>query len=617
MCVSVLCRLCCVVCVSSVCRLSVCMCLRVFVCLSVCLSVCAVSSVCRLCVVCACSGSPLVLSALPRWRRAALMQSDRGHWSVWLSRVRSLPPTEGKGEDGLAQQAREHAVEAQRDRFEGTPRSETANPLSAIAKATGSRAADAAAPLYFPGARSAALRDHAGVKFLVFRVDSPENLSDPIPIIFKLSLDLSRPTLRTSNPAHTSQKLSRKYYALKDVDVDLWDHDGKFGISLVERKTKCFCLHSGIERDYVFADEHDRDRFCCLIYAVDDGVLPPGAVDGVAKEASVAADVRPIQLFVSTWNQGDTEPASNIGQDWIPTSGAVDMFVIGTQESPIANALGVSAGTAASTKWFKILEDTVGDDYVTVATRSMYQNHLWVSTKREHAAKITNVETYQAEQGLGKIWGNKGGTAVALRFNGHRLAFVNTHLAAHAEKWERRNTDIGNIVQEVHFGIYNQVEFHTQYTTFWLGDMNYRVEMDRVEAAAVCDAGQCEELFAHEQLKREMAKGLLDGFVEGELTFRPTYKLDPLVCHLLRCAAPPMMRTLLVVQPRYFLTLSTLLLALPSPRLCHLFEACSCGLGSRLMRKWCPSRENFLTTRTGAPHGQVCAFRMHLRCFKF
>ena len=127
----------------------------------------------------------------------------------------------------------------------------------------------------------------------------------------------------------------------------------------------------------------------------------------------------------------------------------------GTQESPLA--------LGASTKWFKTLEETVGDGYVTVATRSMYQNHLWVSTKRAHASKITGVETYQAEQGIGNVWGNKGGTAVALRFNGHRLAFVNTHLAAHAEKVEKRNADIGNIVQEVRFGIYSQVEFHTQY----------------------------------------------------------------------------------------------------------------------------------------------------------
>ena len=43
-------------------------------------------------------------------------------------------------------------------------------------------------PLYFPGAKSAALRSHAGVKFLVYRVDSPEDVSDPISIMFKLDL---------------------------------------------------------------------------------------------------------------------------------------------------------------------------------------------------------------------------------------------------------------------------------------------------------------------------------------------------------------------------------------------------------------------------------------------
>ena len=63
----------------------------------------------------------------------------------------------------------------------------------------------------------------------------------------------------------------------------------------------------------------------------------------------------------------------------------------------------------------------------------------------------------------GQVWGNKGGTAVALRFNGHKMAFVNTHLAAHTEKWAKRNSDIEAIVQEVHFGNYSQVEFHTQY----------------------------------------------------------------------------------------------------------------------------------------------------------
>lgn len=117
-------------------------------------------------------------------------------------------------------------------------------------------------------------------------------------------------------------------------------------------------------------------------------------------------------------------------------------------------------------------------------------NRPQVMTKRKHAQAFSGVETFQAEQGeaakqhrkaerpgpscsttgpsrcgvsqdpapradtraslspcpcvapcvagIGKVWGNKGGTAVALRFNGFKLAFVNTHLAAHAEKCEKR-----------------------------------------------------------------------------------------------------------------------------------------------------------------------------------
>ena len=138
------------------------------------------------------------------------------------------------------------------------------------------------------------------------------------------------------------------------------------------------------------------------------------------------------------------------------------------QESPLANALGVSAGTAASTKWFKTLEGTVGDGYVTVATRSMYQNHLWVSTKREHASKITGVETYQvralhfplahsfshtnlkspraeqAEQGIGKVWGNKGGTGESTALSlSHSFSHTNLKFPCAEQRWRCALTATG------------------------------------------------------------------------------------------------------------------------------------------------------------------------------
>lgn len=444
----------------------------------------------------------------------------------------------GKEEEELAAQAKANAAAAgEGEKFDGPGKSRVlsiANPMNAISKATGGRRSDTAAPLYFPRAKSAALRNHAGVKFKVYRVDSPEDVSGPLLIIFKL--DLATKTLRTSNPAAASQKMSRKYYNLKSLDIDLWEFDGNFGMSLIERVTKFGCCGTnGVERDYVFVDELERMRFCSLIHALDDGVLPAGSADKLS-DSTPKSGAPPIKLFVSTWNQGDTSTSNNLAGDWLPNDDSVDIFVIGTQESPLKNTIG--AGSGAQNEWYKKLSEAVGDRYVTVATRAMFQNFLWVATKREHAEKFSDVETIQAEQGLGKVWGNKGGTAVALRFNGHKLAFVNVHLAAHAEKWEARNKDIQNIVKEVHFGNYAEVEFNTQYTTFWLGDMNYRVEMDRVEATKLADEGNLEALMVNEQLKREMAKGLLDGFVEGELTFRPTYKMDPLLPSAATVSAP-------------------------------------------------------------------------------
>ena len=40
----------------------------------------------------------------------------------------------------------------------------------------------------------------------------------------------------------------------------------------------------------------------------------------------------------------------------------------------------------------------------------MFQNYLFVAVKKELATSITHVETFQAEQGIANVWGNKGGT---------------------------------------------------------------------------------------------------------------------------------------------------------------------------------------------------------------
>ena len=95
-------------------------------------------------------------------------------------------------------------------------------------------------------------------------------------------------------------------------------------------------MQSGVERDYIFANKTDRDRFSALIHSVEEGALPPGSVpiDVVTPRATG----KPMRLFVTTWNMGDAKPSKNL-KEWLPTNGSVDLFVVGTQESKLGSGV--------------------------------------------------------------------------------------------------------------------------------------------------------------------------------------------------------------------------------------------------------------------------------------
>ncbi|KAF9372401.1 inositol polyphosphate 5-phosphatase [Podila verticillata] len=66
--------------------------------------------------------------------------------------------------------------------------------------------------------------------------------------------------------------------------------------------------------------------------------------------------------------------------------------------------------------------------------------------------------------------------------------------------------------------------------TFWAGDLNYRVDLSRAQANECLEKGDLETMLAHDQLLAQRAAGaVFDGFMEAPITFKPTYKFDPLV----------------------------------------------------------------------------------------
>ena len=62
-----------------------------------------------------------------------------------------------------------------------------------------------------------------------------------------------------------------------------------------------------------------------------------------------------------------------------------------------------------------------------------------------------------------------------------------------------------------------------------MGDLNYRIsDPDTERVRRLADEGKYKELLANDQLiKQQKEKKCFNGFKEGSIKFKPTYKYDP------------------------------------------------------------------------------------------
>lgn len=63
---------------------------------------------------------------------------------------------------------------------------------------------------------------------------------------------------------------------------------------------------------------------------------------------------------------------------------------------------------------------------------------------------------------------------------------------------------------------------------FWLGDLNYRINLPRDEVELLVSKQDWKGLYPHDQLLIERVEGrVFEGFNEAPIYFQPTYKYDP------------------------------------------------------------------------------------------
>ncbi|XP_048578067.1 inositol polyphosphate 5-phosphatase OCRL isoform X3 [Nematostella vectensis] len=273
-------------------------------------------------------------------------------------------------------------------------------------------------------------------------------------------------------------------------------------------------------------------------------VLPSnfGARDGFIKlhMATREADyieVLPYKFFIGTWNVNGKSPVEGLGPWLTCDDEAPDVVVVGFQELDLSTeALLMSNVTSSSTSskeedWQRAVDKALRlkGSYIKVRSIRLVGIFLLVYTKTLHMPHIKDVAAEYVATGIMGMMGNKGGVAIRMSFHNSTLCFVNSHLAAHQEEYERRNQDYRDILSKLNFTRVSEVLTILDHdVTFWLGDLNYRVNMECELSKGLIDQGRLEELLKCDQLiKQKEVKKCFSGFHEPPITFRPTYKYDP------------------------------------------------------------------------------------------
>ncbi|KAK3134980.1 hypothetical protein QOZ80_5BG0413170 [Eleusine coracana subsp. coracana] len=129
--------------------------------------------------------------------------------------------------------------------------------------------------------------------------------------------------------------------------------------------------------------------------------------------------------------------------------------------------------------------------------------------------------------------GNKGSISVSMSIHQTQFCFVCCHLAAGEKEGDelKRNSNVEEIIRRTVFNpvpvLGMPMRIHDHERIIWLGDLNYRINLSYEKAHELISKQDWAGLLEEDQLKREFGEGCkFDGWVEGLISFPPTYKYE-------------------------------------------------------------------------------------------
>uniref|UniRef100_A0A672FY22 phosphatidylinositol-3,4,5-trisphosphate 5-phosphatase n=1 Tax=Salarias fasciatus TaxID=181472 RepID=A0A672FY22_SALFA len=289
----------------------------------------------------------------------------------------------------------------------------------------------------------------------------------------------------------------------------------KLGIVFEKEKDK------SQRKDFIFASAKKREAFCQLLQLMKN-------------KHSNQDEPDMISIFIGTWNMGSVPSPKSVAS-WVLCRGLGktldemtvtiphDLYVFGTQENSVCEREWVESLRA-------ILKDQTELDYKPIAVQTLWNIKIAVLVKPEHENRISHVGMSSVKTGIANTLGNKGAVGVSFMFNGTSFGFVNCHLTSGNEKIARRNQNYLDILRLLSLGDkqLSSFDISLRFThLFWLGDLNYRLDMDIQEILNYINRKEFDPLLKVDQLNLEREKNkVFLRFAEEEISFPPTYRYE-------------------------------------------------------------------------------------------
>uniref|UniRef100_A0A8C5ESR4 phosphatidylinositol-3,4,5-trisphosphate 5-phosphatase n=1 Tax=Gouania willdenowi TaxID=441366 RepID=A0A8C5ESR4_GOUWI len=289
----------------------------------------------------------------------------------------------------------------------------------------------------------------------------------------------------------------------------------KLGIVLEKEKDK------SQRKDFIFASAKKREAFCQLLQLMKN-------------KHSNQDEPDMISIFIGTFNMGSVPSPKSVAS-WVLCRGlgktldemtvAIphDLYVFGSQENSVCDREWVESLRA-------MLKDQTELDYKPIAVQTLWNIKIAVLVKPEHENRISHVGMSSVKTGIANTLGNKGAVGVSFMFNGTSFGFVNCHLTSGNEKIARRNQNYLDILRLLSLGDkqLSSFDISLRFThLFWLGDLNYRLDMDIQEILNYINRKEFDPLLKVDQLNLEKDKNkVFFRFVEEEISFPPTYRYE-------------------------------------------------------------------------------------------